>query len=190
MSDQVHPPKTDVPLHVDPNAVLASAVAPQRFQPIAAQRSQIAERLRTVQQRQTASRADGQTLEESPRRLIPEAPYHAPTVAGVTFTVKVNFSLRARTAERTALALMPGGRSGGRVIGADGERIFLRGTVTSRFLQRRPDTAKRFGNCFLRRMAAAVAQARLVATAGCQSALSARTFERSGNITGIPFGVM
>ena len=56
------PTEADAPLHVDPNAVLTGAVAPQRFQPVARQRGKVPERLRAVQQDQTAYRLSGEAL--------------------------------------------------------------------------------------------------------------------------------
>ena len=85
MRPVVLPTEADAPLRVDPNAVLTGAVAPQCFQPIARQRGKVAERLRAVQQDQTARRLSGEalkcrdalTLEETSRLPVSEASYHA-----------------------------------------------------------------------------------------------------------------
>ena len=86
-------PKTDAPSHVDPNAVPAGPVTPQCLQPTAAQRGQIAERFRVVQQSRPArrlTRPSRQLLDRPfrqgarrPRRSrTVEAPRKCPTPAG------------------------------------------------------------------------------------------------------------
>ncbi len=69
----VRPPEADTPLHVDPNAVLIDAVAPQHFQPVARQCGRVSERLGAVRQDQSARRPIGEALKRRDALPLEEA---------------------------------------------------------------------------------------------------------------------
>jgi hypothetical protein len=79
------PNENQAPLPVDPDGVLAAAVASQDFQPVARRKTKILQTLGGVQRGQVTSCHNGEVFRHATRQaanenlcgnLVPEAPYH------------------------------------------------------------------------------------------------------------------
>ena len=118
----VAPDEDQAPLPVDPDGVLAGAVAAQGLQPVAGRDAQVVQPLRRIQHRQLATRGLGQVprhaarqaaLEDERGRFVAEAPDHADTYRVIRETSSANVT--RQTGRRRDGVDEPGVRQSGPV---------------------------------------------------------------------------